>query len=40
MPALSHPDISQRIARTEAQGLSNVSLRFFGATDEESYQVR
>ena len=34
MPAMSHPDVSQRIARTEAQGLGNVSLCFFGATDE------
>ncbi len=31
---MSHPDVSQRIARTEAQGLSNVSLCFFGATDK------
>ena len=30
----SHPDVSHRIARTEAQGLGNVSLCFFGATDE------
>ncbi len=29
-----HPDISHRIARTEPQGLDNVSLGFFGATDE------
>ena len=29
-----HPGVGQRIARTEAQGLGNVSLRFFGATDE------
>ena len=29
-----HPDVSQRIARTEAQGLDNVSLCFFGATDK------
>ena len=29
-----HPDVSQRIARTEAQGLSNVSLRLLGATDK------
>ena len=29
-----HPDVSHRIARTEAQGLANVSLCFFGATDE------
>ena len=34
MPAHSHPDVSQRIARTEAQGLANVSLGFFGATDK------
>ena len=27
----SHPNVSQRIARTEAQGLGNVSLGFFGA---------
>ena len=37
---LRHPDISQRIARTEPQGLSNVSLRFFGATDKNLTQVR
>ena len=30
-----HPDVSHRIARTEAQGLGNVSLRFVGATDED-----
>ena len=29
-----HPDVGQRIARAEAQGLGNVSLRFFGATDK------
>ena len=29
-----HPDVSHGIARTEAQGLTNVSLRFVGATDE------
>ena len=33
MPAIRHPDVSQRIARAEAQGLNNVSLCFFGATD-------
>ena len=31
---VDHPDVSQRIARTEAQGLGNVSLGFFGATDK------
>ena len=31
---VSHPDVSHRIARTEAQGLGNVSLGFFGATDK------
>ena len=31
---VSHPDISERIARTEPQRLSNVSLGFFGATDK------
>ena len=30
----SHPGVSHRIARTEAQGLGNVSLCFFGATDK------
>ena len=34
----SHPNVSHRIARTEAQGLSNVSLCFFGATDEDLTQ--
>ena len=29
-----YPDISRRIARTEAQSLSNVSLCFFGAADK------
>ena len=29
----THPDMSRRIARTEAQGLTDVSLCFFGATD-------
>src|SRR5271170_6383241 len=28
-----HPGISQRIARAEAQGLDNVRLRLFSATD-------
>jgi hypothetical protein len=31
-----HPNVSQRIARTEAQGLTNVSLCFFGAADENT----
>src|SRR5271154_5307067 len=30
----AHPNVSIRIARTEAQSLRNVSLCFFGATDE------
>ena len=30
----THPDVSICIARTEAQGLGNVSLCLFGATDE------
>ena len=38
MPALSHPDVSHRIARTEAEGLGNVSLCFFGATDKNLTQ--
>jgi hypothetical protein len=29
-----HPDVSRRIARTEAQGLDDMSLRFFCAPDE------
>src|ERR1700677_1470665 len=29
-----HPHVSHRIARTEAQGLGNVSLGFFGATEK------
>src|SRR5271166_5001929 len=29
-----HPHVSHRVARTEAQGLGNVSLCFFGATDQ------
>ena len=33
MPALAHPSASHRVARTEAQGLDNVSLGFFGTTD-------
>ena len=40
MPAVVHPNISQRIARTEAQSLSDVSLCFFGATDENLSQIR
>ena len=32
---LSHPGIGHRIARTEPEGLDNVSLGFFGATDED-----
>ena len=32
---VSHPDVSHRIARTEAQGLTNVSLGFFGPTDKD-----
>ncbi|MGA8444812.1 MAG: hypothetical protein WB766_06405 [Roseiarcus sp.] len=31
---VGHPDVSHRIARAEPQGLYNVSLRFFGATDK------
>src|SRR5271166_6325230 len=31
---VSHPIVSHRIARTEPQGLDNVSLGFFGATDK------
>jgi hypothetical protein len=31
---VSHPGVSSRIARTEAEGLGNVSLCFFGAADE------
>ena len=31
---MNHPGVSHRIARTEAQGLANVSLRFFGATEK------
>jgi hypothetical protein len=30
-----HPDVSHRIAWTEAQGLGNVGLCFFGATDKD-----
>ena len=30
-----HPGVSHRIARTEAEGLGNLSLRFFGATDKD-----
>src|SRR5271163_3146617 len=30
----THPNISHRIARTEAQGLDNVSLGFFSATSQ------
>ena len=37
---VSHPDVSHRIARTEAQGLGNVSLCFFGATDKNLTIVR
>ena len=29
-----HPDVSQRIARAEVQGLGNVSLCLVGETDE------
>ena len=36
----THPDVCQRIARTEAQGLANVSLCFFGATHENLSQVQ
>jgi hypothetical protein len=28
-----HPGVSQRITRTEPQGLGNMRLRFFRATD-------
>src|SRR5580658_326919 len=31
---VSHPGVSHRIARTESEGLDNVSLGFFGATDK------
>ena len=30
----SHPEVSHRIARTEAQGLDRMSFGFFGVTDE------
>ena len=30
-----HPDVGLRIARTEAQGLGNVSLCLLGATNED-----
>src|SRR5208337_288649 len=30
---VKHPDIGHRIARAEAKGLGNVSLRIFGAAD-------
>ena len=30
---MRHPEVSHRIARTEAQGLDNVSLCFFSATN-------
>ena len=30
-----HPVVSQRIARTEAQGLGNVKLCFFGSADTD-----
>ena len=29
-----HPEVSHRIARTEAQGLDRMSFGFFGVTDE------
>jgi hypothetical protein len=29
-----HPDVCHRVARTEPQGLANVSLCFFGAAHE------
>ena len=32
-----HPEVSHRIARTEAEGLDNVSLGFFGATNKEYF---
>ena len=32
---VGHPNISHRIPRTKAQGLKDVSLRFFGATHEK-----
>ena len=34
MPAANQPSVGPRIARTEAQGLGNVSLGFFGAADK------
>src|SRR4029077_11293041 len=33
-----YPRVGPRIARTEAQGLGNVSLAFFGATDKNLTQ--
>ena len=35
MPANAIHDVGLRIARTEAQGLGNMSLCFFGATDKK-----
>src|SRR5271154_4073552 len=37
---VGHPDISHGIARTEAKGLDDVSLCFFGATDKHLSQSR
>ena len=34
MPATGHPAVGQRIPRTEAQRLDNMSLGFFGTTDK------
>src|SRR5271154_1532485 len=34
-PGIGHPGVSQRVSRTEAQGLGNVSLRLFGATQKK-----
>jgi hypothetical protein len=34
-PRVNHPGASHRIARTEAQGLADMRLRFFGATDKD-----
>src|SRR5271169_1552614 len=36
-----HPGVGGRIARTEAQGLANVTLCFFGPTDKNaSFEIR
>ena len=40
VPRVTHPSVSHRVARAEAQGLGNVRLCFFGRARLKSSQSR